>query len=54
MSLRLYDVSGSLVATLVDAGFEPGRYRVPWCGRDISGAPLATGVYFLGLATPEG
>lgn len=47
VGLRIYDVAGRLVRTLVDG--EPktaGRHEVEWNGRDDRGVPVAAGVYF--------
>ncbi|MEK7315970.1 MAG: PKD domain-containing protein [Candidatus Eisenbacteria bacterium] len=45
--VRLYDVSGRFVRTLLDeARALPGLRVVPVDGRDASGRPLASGVYF--------
>jgi len=46
LSLSIYDVSGRLVRTLVDAGWREGVTREFWDGRDAGGRPVATGVYF--------
>jgi flagellar hook assembly protein FlgD len=52
VTLRIYDVSGRLVRTLVD-GFEtPGRKTVTWDGVNNSGRTVATGVYFYRMAAP--
>jgi hypothetical protein len=49
VSLRLYDVAGRLVRTLVDADMPPGRHAVTWSGLDESGGPVSSGVYFYRL-----
>jgi len=46
VTLTLYDVTGRRTARLVDAVHEPGRYRTRWDGVDVSGHPVASGVYF--------
>jgi hypothetical protein len=47
VSLVVYDPSGRRVATLVDSEPKgPGRYSVPWDGRDDTGRTVASGVYF--------
>lgn len=46
VSIRVYDVGGRLVRTLVDEHLEPGRYSVAWDGTAGTGAPVASGVYF--------
>ncbi|HEX7077176.1 MAG TPA: PKD domain-containing protein [Candidatus Eisenbacteria bacterium] len=46
--VRIFDVSGRLVRTVVDSAREPaGRQRIPIEGRDRNGNPLASGVYFI-------
>jgi hypothetical protein len=45
--LRVFDVAGRAVATLVSRRLDPGSHEVRWDGRDGRGAPLGSGVYFL-------
>lgn len=52
--LRLFDASGRLVRTLVDASRAAGFYSVSWDGRTTSGAPAAAGAYFYVLETSTG
>lgn len=47
--LRIFDVRGRLVRTLVDAAQSPGRYRAAWDGRDDQGRPVASGRYLYRL-----
>jgi len=49
VSLRVYDISGALVRTLVDRSHAPGSYEVQWNGHDASGRAVASGVYFYRL-----
>jgi hypothetical protein len=51
VSLTIYDVRGARVRTLVDTRQPAGRYRVEWDGRDNSGTPVGSGIYFYRLAT---
>jgi hypothetical protein len=52
LTLRVYDVSGNLVRTLVD-GFQPaGPHTVSWHGRNDQGGPVASGTYFYQLTAP--
>jgi hypothetical protein len=53
VSLRVFDVDGSLVCTLVDSWREPGVYSAVWDGKDASGAPLASGVYFYSIKADD-
>jgi hypothetical protein len=52
VSLRIYDVKGRLVRTLVDGFKTPGRKTVTWDGRNNGGQSVATGVYFYRMAAP--
>jgi hypothetical protein len=48
-TLRVYDVAGRLVSTLVDADVPAGPVRVRWAGRDAQGRRVRSGVYFYKL-----
>ncbi|UCE17569.1 MAG: PQQ-binding-like beta-propeller repeat protein [Gemmatimonadota bacterium] len=48
-TLKIYNLLGQEVRTLVEGLKEPGYYRVTWDGRDESGAELPSGVYFYHL-----
>jgi hypothetical protein len=53
VSLRIFDLSGRLVRTLVD-GHEPaGTRTVTWQGQDDQGQPAASGTYFYQLTGPS-
>jgi hypothetical protein len=52
-SLRIYDVTGRLVRTLVDGPLESGRHHVEWDGRNSAGARTASGVYFARFSSPD-
>lgn len=50
MTLRIYDVGGRLVRTLVDRTLRPDEVApVVWDGRDNRGTPVASGIYFCRL-----
>lgn len=47
VSLRIYDVGGRLVRSLVSGTVQDaGRYSIEWDGRDASGAAAGPGLYF--------
>jgi hypothetical protein len=48
-SMRVFDVNGSVVRTLVDAWREPGAYSEVWDGKADDGSTLPSGVYFYRL-----
>jgi hypothetical protein len=47
--LRIYDLSGRVVRTLVDAVIEAGPHTARWNGTADSGERVASGVYFVKL-----
>ncbi|UCF78867.1 MAG: T9SS type A sorting domain-containing protein [Candidatus Eiseniibacteriota bacterium] len=47
--LRIYDIAGRAVRTLLDARREPGTYSEVWDGRTDDGRELPSGVYFCRL-----
>ncbi len=49
-TLKVYDVSGRCVATLLDGEFEAGTRTVAWDGRSAAGARLGSGVYLAVLS----
>ncbi|HOX26165.1 MAG TPA: FlgD immunoglobulin-like domain containing protein [Candidatus Krumholzibacteria bacterium] len=49
VSLRVFDVRGRLVRTLVDGERAAGAHAVDWNGRDDRGAQAASGVYLYQL-----
>jgi flagellar hook assembly protein FlgD len=52
MTLRVYDVQGSAVRTLVEGGQVAGRKTTAWDGRDDQGRMLPSGLYFVRMDTP--
>jgi hypothetical protein len=53
VALSIYDVTGARVRTLFDGQARPGRHVATWDGRNRSGEPVASGVYFYRLSTTE-
>ncbi len=47
ISLKVYDVTGKLVETLVSGSQDAGTHTITWDGKDDAGEPLSAGVYFL-------
>ena len=48
-TLKVYNIAGRRVRTLVDGQKEPGSHRVCWNCKDDGGQPVASGVYFCRL-----
>jgi len=51
ITLRIYDTTGRLVRVLADGRYAAGPQAEVWDGRDDSGRPVASGVYFYRLDT---
>jgi hypothetical protein len=52
--LRIFDLSGRAVRTLVDGEAGPGTHETAWHGTDDFGRPVTSGVYFYRLETESG
>jgi spore coat protein H len=50
--VTLHDVGGRRIRTLYDGEAEKGTRRIVWDGRDDSGHPVASGVYWAALRSP--
>jgi hypothetical protein len=53
VTLRIFDVAGRLVTTLVDRDLPAGPHSVTWRGHDDRGRQVATGVYFYALRSSK-
>jgi|SaaInl7_200m_RNA_FD_contig_31_918964_length_2633_multi_19_in_0_out_0_1 hypothetical protein len=51
VSLKVYDVRGRLVRSLVDGSKESGDYTVFWDGTNENGQKVSSGVYFYRMVT---
>lgn len=50
--LRVFDIRGRLIRTLVNQELGPGRYRVTWHGDLDGGQKAISGIYFYRMDTP--
>ena len=53
ITLRIYNITGQLVKTLVDEEKTPGTYTITWDGRNNSNEEVASGVYFYDLKSDK-
>jgi len=53
VSLKVYDVTGRLVTTLVNTDQKPNTYSVRWDGTDEAGRQMASGIYLCQMETKE-
>jgi hypothetical protein len=54
VTVRIYDISGRCIRTLVDAVKNPGIYQVRWTGELDSGRKAASSIYFYRITYPDG
>ena len=46
VEIKVYDVGGRVVRTLVNGAFDAGEHEVTWDRLDSSGSPVSSGLYF--------
>ncbi|TET24207.1 MAG: DUF5050 domain-containing protein [Candidatus Cloacimonadota bacterium] len=51
ISLRIFDITGSVVTDLVNGKARPGIYRITWNGTNLNGDRVTGGCYFVKLKT---
>jgi hypothetical protein len=49
VTLKIYNIQGKEIATLVNSDHTPGNYSVSWNGQDRFGQPVASGTYIYQL-----
>ena len=49
VTLKVFNLLGQEVSTLIDKDLPANSYKVEWDGRSESGAPVASGIYFYKL-----
>ncbi|UCC11720.1 MAG: PQQ-binding-like beta-propeller repeat protein [candidate division WOR-3 bacterium] len=47
IEVKVYDVAGKLVRTVISDQLEPGYHEVVWSGEDQQGRTVAAGIYFI-------
>jgi hypothetical protein len=52
-TLKIYNIRGELVKTLVDEPKEAGSYEAVWDGKDENGNQVASGIYFYELRVAD-
>ena len=53
VTIKIYNILGQNVATLVDEPRQPGSYSSRWEGRDALGKHLSAGIYFIHFKANE-
>jgi arabinogalactan endo-1,4-beta-galactosidase len=54
VTLKVYNVQGKLVSTLVQHRQPAGNYSIVWKAQQADGTSLVSGIYFIGLETDYG
>ncbi|HVP58342.1 MAG TPA: T9SS type A sorting domain-containing protein, partial [bacterium] len=54
VELKIYNVRGQLVRSLIDGASPAGEYRIDWNGTNSTGERVGAGVYFMRLETRGG
>jgi hypothetical protein len=53
VDLKVYDIEGRLITSLVSGEIAAGEHRASWDGKDTHGNAVAPGIYLYRLETPE-
>ena len=53
VKLKIYNVAGQLVKTLVNGEQKAGTYKIEWDGKDTNGKLLPSGIYFVELKVDD-
>jgi flagellar hook assembly protein FlgD len=53
LNLKIYDLRGRIIRTLVSGNLEPGKQMVHWDGKDERGHSVPSGLYLYRLETPD-
>ncbi len=53
VTLKVYNILGQEVITLVEKDMAAGRYRISWSGTDKSGRAVSSGVYFYRMQSKD-
>jgi len=54
VSVKIYDVKGKYVETLMDKEVQAGEHQVTWEGRNHEGRRVTSGIYFVRVDTTRG
>jgi len=53
VTLVIHDLNGRVVRRLAEGAYAAGAHRLSWDGRDQSGCPVVSGIYFAHLVAGE-
>jgi flagellar hook assembly protein FlgD len=53
VALKVYNVAGQLVRTLVNGTKDAGSYTITWDGKNNRGSGVASGIYFYKMETKD-
>ncbi len=53
VKIEIYNILGTKIASLINGKQSAGNHTVTWNGQDENGNPVASGIYFYKLSTPN-
>ncbi len=53
VSIKIYNINGQEIATLVNESQNPGIYKIKWNGKNSTGTKVSSGIYLVSMITPE-
>ena len=53
VKIKVYDVTGRRIKTIVSERFKPGIYSMRWDGKDYNNNKLPSGIYFIRMETEK-
>jgi ligand-binding sensor domain-containing protein len=51
IKIRIFDINGRLVNTILNSTLTPGNYKVNWTGKNAAGKNMASGIYFAHISS---
>ncbi|OQX83553.1 hypothetical protein B6D60_10335 [candidate division KSB1 bacterium 4484_87] len=53
VAIKIYNINGQVIKTLVNKSQQPGSYQILWDGKDESGHDVGSGLYFFNIETAK-
>jgi len=53
VNLKIYDILGREIKTLVNSFQNAGEHSIVWNGTDDSNSPVSSGIYFYSITTDK-
>jgi flagellar hook assembly protein FlgD len=53
VTIKVYNLKGALVRTLIDGYINEGAHNILWDGKTDNGIGASSGIYFIRMETPD-